>query len=186
MAAPGHILLFEGQRLARRQPDLEFDQVDAGHQLGHRMLDLEARIHLQEVEVGLFHQELDGAEVLVADRSCARAGNAAHLGAQRVVEGGRRTLFDQFLMATLHTTLAFAEMHHVAAAVGGDLDLDVVSALDQAFQVQAAVAEVRLRLNLGDGKGAGQLVHVMRGAHAAAAAASDCLEHERKPELAGS
>ena len=43
-------------------------QVDAGDHLGDRMLHLDARVHLDEVEVALLiHQEFDGAGVGVAD-----------------------------------------------------------------------------------------------------------------------
>ena len=51
-AAPGHL-------------DLQLDQVEPGGQLGHRVLDLEAGVHLHEVEApGLGRvQELDRAGV---------------------------------------------------------------------------------------------------------------------------
>ena len=46
--------------------DLRLDDVDAGHLLGDRVLDLDARIDLDEVEgagIGI-HQELDRAGAL--------------------------------------------------------------------------------------------------------------------------
>ena len=59
--------LLERQRLAGGDADLRFDQVDAGDQLGHGMLDLDAGVDLDEVEVvGLIDDELDGAGVGVA------------------------------------------------------------------------------------------------------------------------
>ena len=49
-------------------PDLRLDQVHSGDELGHGMLDLNARIHLNEVHRAVFiHQELDGPRVGVAD-----------------------------------------------------------------------------------------------------------------------
>ncbi len=49
--------------------DLHLDQVDAGDLLGHRVLDLDARVHLHEVEVLVgIDEELHRAGVLVADR----------------------------------------------------------------------------------------------------------------------
>ena len=45
-----HIVLPESELLPRRHPDHLFDQVEPGHFLGHRMLDLQPRIHLEEVE----------------------------------------------------------------------------------------------------------------------------------------
>ena len=84
------VLLREGQRLALRDADLQLDQVAAGHHLGHRVLDLEARVHLQEVGLAVrVHQELERARVAVADalarapppaRPCARAAPAVTNG----------------------------------------------------------------------------------------------------------
>ena len=44
------VLLREGQLLAGGDADHLLDQVEAGDQLGDRVLDLQARVHLQEVE----------------------------------------------------------------------------------------------------------------------------------------
>src|SRR5207253_2037219 len=44
-----HVILREGELLARRDADHLLDEVEAGHLLGHRMLDLEPRVHLEEV-----------------------------------------------------------------------------------------------------------------------------------------
>ena len=46
-----NLRLGERQRLPRSDPELPFDEVEPRHGLGHRMLDLEPRIHLQEEEV---------------------------------------------------------------------------------------------------------------------------------------
>jgi hypothetical protein len=53
---------------ARGDANLGLDQVHAGDHLGDGMLDLDARVHLDEVEGAVFvHQEFDGAGVGVAD-----------------------------------------------------------------------------------------------------------------------
>src|SRR5439155_423515 len=56
---------------------------------------------------------------------------------------GRWGLFDQFLVAALDGTVPRAEGLHMAAHVGGDLDLDVPRAGDLALEEQASVAERR-------------------------------------------
>src|SRR5690606_5075266 len=48
----------EGERAAGRYPDLLLDQVDPGHQLRHRVLDLNAGVHLNEEELAILVQEL--------------------------------------------------------------------------------------------------------------------------------
>ena len=56
------IALRDAQGLARRDADHLLDEIDAGDQLGHRMLDLQPCIHLQEKEaLILTRHELDRA-----------------------------------------------------------------------------------------------------------------------------
>jgi hypothetical protein len=75
--------LRDRQRLARRHADLLLHQVHARHQLRHRMLDLDARVHLHEVEAAvLVEQELDRARREVADRLRTARGRLAHALAQ--------------------------------------------------------------------------------------------------------
>ena len=50
VAGERDLLLAERQRLARRDPELPFDEVEPGHRLRHRVLDLQARVHLHEEE----------------------------------------------------------------------------------------------------------------------------------------
>ena len=50
-AGAGDLALLERQRLPGGDPKLPFDEVEAGHRFGHRMLDLEPRVHLEEVKV---------------------------------------------------------------------------------------------------------------------------------------
>ena len=52
------------QPLARGDANLLLDDVDAGHELRDRVLDLQARVRFHEVELGLVvHQELEGSRV---------------------------------------------------------------------------------------------------------------------------
>jgi len=54
------------QGLARGDPELLADEVDPGDHLGHGVLHLEPRVHLEEVEATLgVHEELDRARVHV-------------------------------------------------------------------------------------------------------------------------
>ena len=149
MAWPrGFMLVGRRQRLAGRDADLLLDQVDAGDHLGHRVLDLDARVHLHEVEAPVaVEQELDRAGVLVAARARAeRDRGVAHLLAQLGRERRRRRLLDQLLVAALDRALALAQVDDVAVAVAEDLELDVAR-LDQVLlEVDRAVAEGLRRL----------------------------------------
>ena len=82
VAAQRDVLLRERQRLAGGDADLQVHQVESGDQFGDRMLDLQARIHLEEIEIALLiHQELDRAGVGVAGGLRDPDGDLAHLAA---------------------------------------------------------------------------------------------------------
>ena len=59
--------LGEGHRQAGGDADLLLDEVDVVDRLGDRMLDLEAGVHLDEVELAVLVEELDGAGAGVVD-----------------------------------------------------------------------------------------------------------------------
>jgi hypothetical protein len=92
-----------GQRLTARDAHLRLHEVDAGDLLGDRVLDLDARIHLDEAVTSVVtQQELDGAGARVADLLGEPDGVGADLLTQRVVEmWGGRDLHD-LLMSPLH------------------------------------------------------------------------------------
>ena len=123
----GHVVLGKAQRLAHRHPELLADQVDVGHLLGDRVLDLEPGVDLQEIELAgvVVEQELDRARRPVADRAGQPHRGLTHPGPQIGVHRGRRRLLDDLLVAALYGTLPFAEMDAVAVGVGQDLDLDM-------------------------------------------------------------
>jgi hypothetical protein len=76
-------------------------------------------------------------------------------------------------------------MHGVAMGVAEDLAFDVAGALHQLFEIDLVLAEGRLCLAFGFGDFAGRSSGVANGAHAAAAAAPGCLEHDRIADLVG-
>ena len=69
VAAKFDVALLERQRIAGGGADLLEDQVNVGDHLGHRMLDLDARIHLDEIELAVLVEEFDGADAEIVDMS---------------------------------------------------------------------------------------------------------------------
>ena len=65
--------------------DLLLHDVDAGDELGHRVLDLHARVHLDEVELVVLVQELERAGAAIAD--LAAGLGAALADARRAARG---------------------------------------------------------------------------------------------------
>ena len=181
VAVEGHVPLLERQPLARRDPDLLLDDVDAGDELGHRVLDLDAGVDLEEVEVALVvEQELERAGVGVLHRARGVDDRAAELAAHLLGDRDRRPFLEQLLMAPLDRALALAEMDDRAVVIAEHLELDVARVLDVLLEVDVADAERRLRLALRGLERLAQLARRADDAHAAAAAAGDRLDDHRE------
>jgi hypothetical protein len=67
VAVDPEVFLPELHRQAGGHADLLAHEVDAEDAFGHRMFDLEAGVHLDEVELAVLVEELDGAGADVAD-----------------------------------------------------------------------------------------------------------------------
>ena len=133
--------------LARGDADLGLDQVHVGDHLGDRMLDLNTRVHFDEVERAVIvHKEFDGAGVGVADFLQRLDDLAAEFRAALGIESGRGRLLDELLVAALDAAFALAQMHHVAVAIAEHLKFDVARTLDELFEVDVGNAERLLRL----------------------------------------
>ena len=136
-----------GKRLAVRHAQLPLDQVQAGHHFGDRMLHLQPRVHLHQVELAvLVQQELHraGAHVTRGLRQLHRA--AAHALAQRRIDRRAGRLLDDLLVAPLHRAIALAQVDAVAVRVREYLHLDVARLEQRPLQQQLAGAESGLRL----------------------------------------
>ena len=107
VAGDRQLILRLRQRLPARHPQLPLDQVLPGNLLGHRMLDLQPRVHLHEPDaVGLeaiagVGDELDRPRALVIDRLRRFDRRSAHRFARRCAHPGRRRFLDHFLVAAL-------------------------------------------------------------------------------------
>src|SRR5262249_59570157 len=87
-AVEGYLLLLEVEPLAQRQPDTFLDQVDPGYHLGDSVLDLDARVHLDEIELAVGReQKLHRADVRIADHLGRANRRLAHLLAPARIEG---------------------------------------------------------------------------------------------------
>ena len=104
-----------GERLAGGDAQLRLHEVDVGDLLGDRVLDLDARVHLDEDVVAVaVEQELDGARVAVADVPGEPHGVGADPLAQLRVEVRRGRDLDDLLVAALHRAVALEQVDHVA------------------------------------------------------------------------
>jgi hypothetical protein len=84
-------------------PQLLTHDVDPGHELRDRVLDLESRVQLDEVERAVRpEQELEGAGVAVANRAAGALSGRLHRFACRHIERRRGRFLDQLLVPPLN------------------------------------------------------------------------------------
>ena len=103
--------------------------VNACHHLGGRVLDLQTRVELQEVElvVGVRVEVLDGTGRDVTNELTERDSCLLHLGESRLSCNGDGSLFDNLLMSALDGAVTTEERDVVAVLIGKKLDFQVAS-----------------------------------------------------------
>ena len=169
-----------GQGLAGCDPQLGLHEVDVGDLLGHGVLDLDPRVHLDEVVVAVgAEQELHRAGVAVADLGREPYGVRTHPLAEVGVEVGRRGDLDDLLVPPLDRAVALEEVDHVALGVGEDLHLDVPRVDHGLLDEHGRVAERALGLAHAGVDRVLEVLLLVHLAHAAAAATGDGLDEER-------
>src|SRR5690606_9200924 len=131
-----------------RDADLRPDDVDPRHRLGHRMLDLDPRLDLDEIEFACIRilQELDRARAQLVvgptDLERVRAESVALL----LGEAGRRRALDHRWTAPLHGAIALEQVHQRAVRIAEQLHFDMPRAAHELLEINLIVAECRLRL----------------------------------------
>src|SRR5215208_3587272 len=146
-AAPqGHFLLGEWERFPRCDGELEVDEVEASNELRHGVFDLQARVHLQEVELVIVEEELHRACVVVAGLAGEADGGVADRLAEVLVERRGRGFFDDLLVAALDRTFPLEQMEEVAMPVPDHLHLHVARVFHQLLEKHRSVSKGRLGL----------------------------------------
>src|SRR6185312_1700247 len=98
------------QLFACSNPDLCLYKIHAGDHLGDRVLDLNARIHFDEVQAAIFvHQKFNSACIDVSDISETAFEFVADLLSQLRRDLCRWRLFNELLMSALNAAFALSE-----------------------------------------------------------------------------
>ena len=154
---------------------LPLDQIEAGDFFGHRVLDLQARVHLHEIKTGLFifriDDELDRACANVTDCLCRFDCGLAHRGAPLFRHPRRRRFFQYLLMPPLHRAVALEQVDAVAVGVGEHLNLDVARAGEIFFDQHRVVTKRRRGFTLARSQRGSEAGILLDDAHALAATA---------------
>src|SRR5258705_2686324 len=174
------------ERAACGELYLELDEIDAGDFFSDSVLELEARVRFDNRE-GRFvvvvrrdiDQELEGAEIVIANfLRHAHRGRGQSI-AQRKREARTRRDLDDFLIAPLDAALALPEMTGAGRLVADDLHFYVTRARHQLLDVHVAIRKCGARLGLAAFVSLLDIFDAMNGAHAAATAAGDRFDHYR-------
>src|SRR6267142_5210639 len=159
--------------------DLGLDQVHSRHKLGHRMLDLNARVHLDEIERSvLIHQKFDGSGIGIADVLQRLYNHSAKFHSLRRVHHRRRRFLHEFLVPPLDAALAFAKVDYFSVLVAQDLKLDVAGMFEKFFRVHVRRAKGLLRFTARRLVRCQQLLLAAHHAHASAAATGGSLQNQ--------
>ncbi len=123
-----------GDRLSGGDAELLAHEVEAGDLLAHGVLDLEARVHLEERDRAVrADEELARARALVFRLAEDGLGRPNELGVLLVGQERRGRLLDEFLVPTLERAVAGRDDDDVAVGVGEALGLDVAGLVEEAL-----------------------------------------------------
>ena len=191
-AGADETLLRHRQRQACRGADLLLDEIDRDAvgphcQLGHRMLDLQARVHLEEIRfvVAGLENEFDRARRVVADGATELQRGIEQLRAHSIGQMSRGRLLDHLLVVALDGALALEQMDEVAVSVAEQLHFEMTRPFDEAFEQHAVVAERSECFAARGAQPGRERGRVVDALHALAAAARAGLDQQREADVTG-
>ena len=175
------------QRGPAGDEDLRAHEVDAGDLLGDRVLDLDARVHLDEepflaVEVV---EEFDRAGVVVADPLGDPDSSIAEFAADIFLEPDRGSDLDDLLVPALDRAIPLVQMQDVPVVVAEDLDLDVLRPRNVFFEKDRGIAERAARLAARLVQQRSQLGFLQDDTHPAPPATERGFDDQREPDGLG-
>ena len=141
VAELGRAFAVEGT--AAGDEDLQLDQVDAGGDLGDRVLDLQPGVDLEEREDLLLRlvEVLDGAGAAVSGGADKFGRHASKMVGLLLGQYRGAGFLDHLLVPALDGAVAHSRRPDIAVVVGDHLDLDVAGIGDKAFEEHHRVAE---------------------------------------------
>src|SRR5690606_21456919 len=142
-----HVALAEAELFTGCYADHFFNQINAGDELRHRVLDLQTRIHFKEIEVPVtIDDEFHRSCRKISNGFCQSDSLLAHGFAGGFIQEWRGGFFDDLLVAALNRTFTFAQIDDVAVLVAQNLNFDMAWLGDEFFNEYAVVAEGGFRL----------------------------------------
>src|ERR1035438_9979752 len=103
--------------LSQSDANLLPHDVHSGCRFGHRMFDLNAGVHLDEIECLILVKKLDRSSPPVADPTTRRRASPTECLDLNTRYARRRRLLENLLVAPLHGAVPFPEPQSVAVTV---------------------------------------------------------------------
>jgi hypothetical protein len=141
MAAKFEHVLRDRQPTAFGNADLFADKVKARDHFGHRMFDLDAGVHFDEIEFAIFPEKLDRAGTAIAHIGHRLGNDPAHARAFFSGDDRRRRFLQHLLVAALQRTVALTQMDGIAFAIAEYLKFDVARIAEIFFDIDGRIAE---------------------------------------------
>ena len=193
MALDAQLVLTQRQRLATGHTQLPLDQVQASDGFGHRVLHLQAGVHLHEKELHgfglvisrLLDDKFDCARAHIVHRFGRRHRSSAHLRTQGFGHAGGRGFFEHLLVAALHRAVALKQIYAIALRVAKHLDLDVAWALHILFDQHRIAAKAVEGFALATRERSGKVFGPLDHPHAFATATRAGFDQGRVADAVG-
>src|SRR5579883_1503857 len=166
--------------------ELLANEIETNNLLGHRMLDLNTRIHLHEVKiVVLIEKEFDRTSANIADARGAFHRCRTHSITHLFRNDRRGRLLYQFLVTTLNGALTLVIVNDGTMGIAEDLNLNVAWLIDILLDVDVTIVESRRCLGLRHHHLLREIVHIVNDTHTTASTASHGFDDDRKPNRFG-
>jgi hypothetical protein len=179
-----HVALHVGEALTTGDEQLRFHEIDPRDEFRDRMLHLDTSVHLYEVELVVLVEKLQCSGAAIADRAAGLDAAIAHDPALACGDAWGRRFLNNLLVAPLHGAVALAEMDDVALPIGEHLEFDVPRSFEELLHVDSIIAECRTRLSSCDADRVQKRRFAVHDTHAAATAATRCLDDDRIADVA--
>ena len=149
MAFDHHLALGVRQFLPCSGHDLGFNNIYACNELGHRVFNLDAGVHFNEIKLAVFIQKLKGTRTPVAHFFAGRHTTLADAFNEFTGNARRWRFFNDFLMTPLHGAITLTQINGVFVVVGQNLNFNVPWVLQKLFHVYRRVAKGSACFGLG-------------------------------------
>ena len=173
------------QRVPLRHLNLRAHEVDARHHFRHRMLHLNARIHLDEIPRLGIHivQKLHRARVVIPDMLGQFQRRRAQLVPHRFIQRNARSNLHHLLITPLHRAIALVQMQNIAVLIAQNLHFNVLGVLHVLLEEHRRVAERAARLASRFIEQPLQILGFMHHPHPTPATTEGSFDDQRKPNL---